>query len=147
MRYPGEVRGGLDLGGVLRHEDEEFAKDFLVQRVDLVILVADLTGTRGIAVLERFQAGKHHIFCDLRHLFDACVGHQRRLIRHHESDACDAFGVVAHALEVDDDVEDGCDGSQVARERLLCGDQFEARLLDLVTLIVNLDVVIDDLVG
>ena len=55
--------------------------------------------------------------------------------------------MVAHALKVHDDVEDRCDGPQVAREWLLCGDQFEAGLLDLVTLIVDLGVIRDDLLG
>ena len=55
--------------------------------------------------------------------------------------------MVPHAFQVDDDVEDRNDGPQIARQRLLRGDELQALLFGLVALAVDLLVVRDDLVG
>ena len=62
----------------------------------------------------------------------------------HQRDLGDALGVVAHALEVDDDVQDRDDRAQVASHRLLGGDQLDRLLLDLEALAVDQRVVVDD---
>ena len=55
--------------------------------------------------------------------------------------------MVTHALQVDDDVEHGDDGAEVARQGLLGGDDLQARVLDLVAFLVDLRIVCDDLMS
>ena len=57
------------------------------------------------------------------------------------------LGVVAHALEVDDDREHGDDDAQVNGHRGLLGEHGQRLLVDLVARAVDLGVVADDGVG
>ena len=99
-------------------------------------------------MLEGVEAAAEHVDGDFGHARDVDVGLQRRLVREHDGDFGDALGVVAHALEVDDDVQycqDACAGRRAMR--LLRSEELEALLLGLVALAVDLHVVDDDDAG
>ena len=65
----------------------------------------------------------------------------------HQRDLRDSFGVVTHALHVDDDVQRGDDRAKIGRHWLLGRDQLDRVLLDLEAEAIDLGVRFDDPAG
>ncbi len=65
-----------------------------------------------------------------RHQWDIDQRLELRFVGEVLRDLGDVAGVIADALEIDDDVEHGCDGAQIRRHRLLQGEQVQAVGLD-----------------
>ena len=63
-----------------------------------------------------------------------------RLVADFDADVGDARGVIAHPLEVGDDVQHRRQASQVGGHRLLGGDLQQRRFFDLETLAIDQDV-------
>ena len=62
-------------------------------------------------------------------------------------DLGDALGMVAHPLQIGDNVQYRDDLTQIGRHRLLAGDKIDAFFLDLPSPLVDEDIVGDDLLG
>ena len=59
----------------------------------------------------------------------------------------DVLGQVAHAFQVGVDLQGRRDAAQVDGDRLVQGEHFQAFLLDMVLILVDLPVPVDDLLG
>jgi len=102
-----------------------------VKDIHLVVPPADLPSRLGVAPDERLEGVGKHVAREARHLDDlrlrgdgALVGEPHRRLR-------DVDGVVAHPLEVVGDLQGGGQHAEVARHRLLEGQQVDAHLFKL----------------
>src|SRR5439155_11176453 len=102
-------------------------------------------GALGVAAHEGVHAPAQHGAGKLVHARDVDQGLERRLVAYDDADGGDALRVVAHALQVGDDVEHGGDDPQVGGYGLLGGYQQQTVLLDAKALLVYLEIVVNDL--
>ena len=143
-----DLLGPVETALVLGCELNETVEDPVVEVVDPVIEVGKLSGELEIAGRERPDRLLPDHARVLTHLHQLVT--QRRIVAelggtlHH---ACDRRRVVTHAFEVDVDVEDRRDETQVARDRGLERDRSQGTLLDLLVEVIDLPVAADDSPG
>ena len=139
------MHGPLAGVGVLADVDGEL-EDLAVEAVDLAILAHEVLGQGDVASGERrprlhdLRARRAtHAQQQLEHL-----GAHRRLVARQRDELGDRHALVAHALDVLDEVQQRRDQPQVARHRRLARQQREDALMDLEIAAVEAVVVHDD---
>src|SRR6202011_1929559 len=132
---------------LLHHEAAQLVPDLVVERVDLVVAFSD--GARAILVGldHRAQDLVHLRFGDRGHLGQVDVGFELRQVVEPERGPGDAYGMVAHPLQLEHHVLKADDQTQVAGHRLLGGHDHEGALPQLAVQLVDLLVAGNHLLG
>ena len=112
--------------GILDHEIQEVMEDAIPQLVDDIILLRRLPGPLDVLTPEGVKGLPNHLLQDGIHLRDIDQRLHRRLFPETLHGARDALRMIGHALEIDGDGEHRRDHPEVARHRLLGGQQSHA---------------------
>ena len=119
-----------DLHGLRAIED---AEELLIRAVDRLILFGQGQDRGEIVVHERGGGGAQHAIDAGSLLLDKGDHLRRKLdvvVDLALGGACDATNLVAHALEVEIDVNDRLEQAEVGRDRALCGNEVVAHGLE-----------------
>ena len=139
------LRDGSRVGQHVRQQD---AEDRVVKRVHLVVRTTNVTSELPVGPHEGVQRIREHPARPARHVLDLGGRRDARLRRHEALGALrDVHGVVAHPFEVARDLDRAHEEAQVARHRLLQGEQPDRALLDVQLEEVDLAVAADHGVG
>lgn len=132
---------------ILDHEVEQLVEQMVAQLVNGVVLGGRAPGETCIARSERLQGVPDHLLNLRFHLGNVFERLEHRLGGEAFHRPRDAFRMVGHALQVNRDRKHGGDRTQVARHRLLQGQQPHTSLLQVKMQGVNGIVFRNDLLG
>jgi hypothetical protein len=127
-----EVRALGDVARVFHHIGQELAEERGVERVDLVVALADLDGGGGVARRIGIESGLELACDEVGHVLHTVVEFRREAqpFDLHRTLA-ELLGHIAGALEVGSDLHRGDDHPKVRGHGLAAGDHRDGEIVDL----------------
>ena len=116
--------------GVLLHDGDEFGLDGAVEVVDLVVEFEDRLGQLGVGFEQRLDGAAHHDADLFAHVGDVDRKRDGREVAQAFGALGDVVCLVADALEVAVDFDDGEDEAEVDGHGLLLGEEVVGHLVD-----------------
>ncbi len=130
MGSPQQQIGLLDGTRVVHDTVDQLAVDLLVEPVNVIVLPGDGACLFHIPVDEGQQGSVKHVPRLFGHDRQVDERLHQRLLADHQVDASDALGIVAHALQLGTDLQDGSQKTHVAGHGRLGRNEGQDTVLD-----------------
>ncbi len=137
MSGPLQVVRLIDGIGVGDHPLDELGIHAVEQLIDFIIPIGNDACRGGVLLDQCFHRLIEHTHDQFGHFGQVLRRLGQRMCAQHHVHACDALGVIAHALEFTCHFDDGCQHSQIAGDGLLGGDRDQAVKLDVKSALVD----------
>ena len=127
-----ELERRIDGAGVGHHVREQDAEERVVERIHVIVGLADFAAQRAVGPNEGIECITQHTARAARHVLDFRVGNDGRTKREEpEGRLRDVYRVITDPLQIARDLDGADDEAEVASHGLLQRQQFDSQRLDL----------------